>query len=73
VAFLDRDVDVVVLDRSGIAPGESHLQLMAEAVDRHRERFESLGRFPITRDGQVFAGAIEVWRVRRGLGSRDPS
>jgi hypothetical protein len=65
LAFLDAAVEVVVLDTSGVTAGEGHVELMAEAVRRHPERFESLGSFPVTRAGAVIDRSIELWRLRR--------
>ena len=62
VAFLEKArVDVVVLDRSGAARGEGHLEQMSATVHGHPGRFTSLGRFPILRGGHRIDGAIEVW------------
>jgi 4-amino-4-deoxy-L-arabinose transferase-like glycosyltransferase len=64
LAFLQSGVEVVVLDASGSAAGETHVELMEDTVRRHPERFERLGSFPLTRAGRVAAGAVGVWRFR---------
>jgi hypothetical protein len=73
LAFLESGVDVVVLDTSGATPGEDHVQVMARTVSHHPERFESLGRFPVTRAGQVADAAIEVWRFHPARREPKPS
>jgi hypothetical protein len=73
LAFLDRGVEVVVLDTSGATAGEDHLQVMKDTVRRHAERFDGLGYFPITRAGYRIDRAIEVWRLRSALPPTAPA
>jgi len=72
LAFLDGRVDVVVLDTSGTAAGEGHLDVMTRTVREHPTRFENAGRFAVTRAGEVVDGAIEVWRFRPSPRERQP-
>jgi hypothetical protein len=70
LAFLDKGVQVVVLDRSSEESGWEHHQRLARAIEAYPERWERLGTWPVERDGRTFADALELYRYRPGQAAR---
>ena len=76
LAFLDKGVQVVVLDRSSGEAALEHHRLVAQTIRTYPDRWESLGRWPVHRAGRVFEGALEAYRYlparsRLDLGFKD--
>jgi 4-amino-4-deoxy-L-arabinose transferase-like glycosyltransferase len=64
LAFLDKGVQVVVLDHSSDEAALEHHRLFAQTILAQPGRWESLGRWPVHRSGRVFEGALEAYRYR---------
>lgn len=64
LAFLDKGVQVVVLDHSSAESALEHHRLLAPMIRAYPDRWESLGTWPVQRSGRVFEGALEAYRYR---------
>jgi hypothetical protein len=72
LAFLDKGVQVVVIDHSSDEAALAHHRLFVQTIRAYPDRWESLGRWPVQRAGRVFEGALEAYRYRRaGAGGLD--
>jgi hypothetical protein len=70
LAFLDKGVQVVVVDRSSSDATLEHHRLFAQTIRAYPDRWESLGRWPVQRAGRVFEGALEAYRYHPARAGR---